>query len=170
MSLIQNVKHSADTGAPNLPWLVSVESRRCALVGGVGNSCFRWLSPSFWCPVLHLDHGSSLCSSSPAYGFSALGSHSRSSLRSSEAALPHLQAFQTVVPPQLFVREAQVFPVLHLVLPTQPLAQPLARRWPRRSGSPAPDRGGSPSRAPLGSGLPPPPARAAARTAPLSAH
>ena len=105
----------------------AVESRRGALVEGGVSSCRRRLSPQCRCLSLHLDRVSSLRSSNRACGFPALGSRSRSCLRSREAALQHAQAYQAVVRPQPLVREAHVFPGPHLVLPTQPLTQPLRR-------------------------------------------
>ena len=76
----------------------TVESRRGALVEGGGNSCFRRPSPSCWCLVLHLDRVSSPCASNPACGFPTRGSHLRSCLRSLEAPLPQLEAFQAHSP------------------------------------------------------------------------
>ena len=92
-----------------------------------GVAVCRRLSPSCRCLILHLDHVSSPRSSNRACGFPALGSHSRSCLRSREAALPHFQAFQAVALPQPLVRKAHELPRLHLVLPAQSPAQPLAR-------------------------------------------
>ena len=98
----------------------TVESRRGALVEGGWNSGFRRLSPSCWCLVLHLDRGSSPCASNPACRLPALGFRSRSCLRSREAALPHLQAFQTVALPRPLIREP------HELHPTSPCASDTA--------------------------------------------
>ena len=88
----------------------TVESRRGALVEGGGSCSLRRLSPSCRCLILHLDHGSHPHSSNRACGFPALGFRSRSCLRSREAALPHLQAFQIVDLPQPLVRELHELP------------------------------------------------------------
>ena len=66
-------------------------------------------------------------SSNPAGGFPALGSRTRSCLRPRKAGRARSKASQPVVLPQARVREAHVFPASHLVLTTQPLAQPPGR-------------------------------------------
>ena len=99
-----------------------------------------------------------------------LGSRSRSCLRSQEAALPHPQAFQTVVPPRPAVREAHDLPRLRIVLPAQPAAQPLesdcAATDPAvpRAGTSSSDVSAAPGPPPtvLRSSLPLPPSRAVA--------
>ena len=88
----------------------TVESRRGALVEGGGSCSLLRLSRSCRRLILHLEHDSSPRSSNPACGFPAPGSGTRSCLRSREAALPHLQAFQAVAPPQPLVREAHELP------------------------------------------------------------
>ena len=137
--------------------LGTVESRRGALVEGGASCRLGRLSPSCRCLILHLDHVSSPRSSNPACGFPALGFRSRSCLRSREAALPHLQAFQAVALPQPLVREAHELPR------TSPRASDTGTGAAAcvcvdsgvRPDSPAPDRSSSPSRAALGSGVPP---------------
>ena len=140
-------KDATDTSAG------AVESRRGALVEGGGNCSLRRLSPSWRCLILHIDHVSSPRSSNPACGFPALGFRSRSCLRSREAALPHTQACQAVALPQPLVPEAHAPCTSPCASDTAACSR--ARRQRRRPDSAAPDRSGSPSRAALGSGVPP---------------
>ena len=78
------------------------------------------------CRCLTPRHGSvsSRRSSNRTCGFPASGSRTRSCLRPRKARRSRCKARETVVGPQSLVREAHRLPGPHLVLATEPLAQP----------------------------------------------
>ena len=115
-------------------WLLEtecrVEERRVGLsqeaVAVLG--LFLRLSPSVGASLTFLlSYVSSPRSSNRTCRFPASGSRTRSCLRPREAGRLPLQAHEAEVIPQPLARVVHVSPRLHLVLPTQPLAQPLDR-------------------------------------------